>query len=728
MTGPAGRATAPSPGTVGALLGPRSIAIVGASDRSRWSVAMHANLTDGGFTGDLHLVNPRSPSAHGRATVPSATAIEVPPDLGVVMVPGPAVLDAVADLGRAGARAALVLTSGFAETGDAGRRLQEDLRRTAADHGVALLGPNSLGFLNLVEGVRVWATPVKTPSAGHGVGIVSQSGAVAYFLTNLAHQQDVGLSHVVATGNEADLDATAVVQYLVDDPQTRAVALFAETVRDPDRFVDVARTALAAGTPIVVLKVGSSEATARSALAHTGALVGDDRVFDAVCEQYGVVRVGSLEDLVATADVLGRTGELRPGGLGVVSNSGGICEIAADLAQSRGVELPEISPRTTVELADALPGYATMHNPLDLTGGIEPDGAGRLVRALGDQDDVAAVLVPYYPVPTTPDSRSTRLTELHRSMGRALRGSAAAGMVVSYHDTVVTDLTKQILAEDDIPYLACGLDRAMGAVARAFRWSERRRAAAVGAGPGAAGDGPAIDERPRSEHEVLDLLARHGVPTVPAGVVTTEDQAVAHAAGLGGPVVLKIASPDIGHKSEIGGVALDVRGADGVREAFRRVAAAGRARPGARIDGVLVAPMRRDGVELFVGFTRDPQWGPVLAIGLGGIWVEVLGDTRLALLPVGPSEIRAMLTRLRGARLLAGERGALPADLDAVAEVIARIGAVALRLGPDLAALEVNPLLVHGDRVEAVDALAVWGADADPGGRHTTTDLERTPT
>lgn len=695
------------PDAVATLLRPRSIAIVGASDRSRWSASVLANLTEHDFPGEVQLVNPRSRLVHGRITAPSAAALDTVPDLGVVMVPDHAVVEAVADLGQAGVASALVLTSGFAETGPAGQRLQQELVETARSSGIRLLGPNSLGFLNFVDGARVWATPVAAPSRSTGIGIVSQSGATAYFLTSLAHQQDVGLSHVVATGNEADVDVAAVADHLLDEPHCRAVAMFVETVRHPARFVEVARRALDAAKPLVVLKVGSSEATARSALAHTGALVGDDRVFDGICEQYGIIRVTSLEDLVATADIIGRTGELRPGGLGVVSNSGGICEIAADAASARGIALPAATPHTRDEAADALPGYGTLHNPLDLTGGIEPAQSGRLVAALGAQPDVSAMLVPFYPVPTVPEERSERLTDMHHHLSAALRRSPVPGMLVSYQNTTISALSREIIAEHDIPYLACGLDRAVGGLAKAFWWSDRLRATECRPAADVVAP-PVTDERPRSERETLDFLGRHGVPVVPSALVATEAAAVTEAAAMGGPVVLKIASPDIGHKSEIGGVALDVRGEDAVREAFRTVLAAGQSQPGARIDGVLVSPMRRGGVELFVGCSRDPQWGPVLVVGLGGIWVEVLADAALRRLPVGTGEIRAMLAQLRGARLLAGERGLPPADLATVAAAVERIGAAALGLGPELEALDVNPLWVRGDHVEAVDALMVW--------------------
>jgi acyl-CoA synthetase (NDP forming) len=690
---------------VEALLRPRSIAILGASDRSRWSRTAFDNLREGGFGGAVHLVNRRGGSVHGQAAAESVAGLEEAPDLGLVLVPAEAVAEAVRDLGAAGARSAVILTSGFAELGAAGASVQQSVADAARQAGVRLLGPNSLGFINFADGVCAWTTPVRAPTRRDGVAIVSQSGATAYFLSTLAWRQDVGLSHVVATGNEADLDLAAISLPLLRQPATRALALFIETVRDPAGFLALARAALEARKPLVVLKVGTSEVTAKSALAHTGALVGDDRVFDGLCAQYGIIRARSVEELLTTADVMGRAGPLRPGGLGVISNSGGICEIAADSAAARGLVLPELAPEAAAALRDTIPGFATPHNPLDLTGAITPEQCGAVVDIVAAQPALAAVLCPYYEVPTDDSDMSERLSGLHAALASGLSRAPVPGFVVSYTGTHLSPLSKRIVAETGMPYLACGLDLAVTALAGSARWSDRLRQ--LPAAPRAAL--PREAERPRSEHAALQVLARHGVPVVPVVLAQDAEQAVQAAAALKGEVVLKIASPDIGHKSDMGGVALGLRGADAVRTAHDHLRAAATAHaPRAVVEGVLVAPMRPRGIELFVGVTRDPQWGAVLAVGLGGVWVEVLKDVALRLLPVDAAEVRRMLASLRGGAMLAGQRGVPAADLEAVAGAIARIGDAALAFGPDLAALDVNPLWVRGDQVEALDALCVW--------------------
>ena len=697
---------------VAALLNPSSIALIGASDRSRWSTTAFDNLSQGGFQGAIHLVNPRGAQAHGRAVATSCAAIGSRVDLGLVMAPQSAVPDAIADLAAAGAHSAVILTAGFSETGAAGRQLQERLCAVAAQHGVRLLGPNCLGFINFVNQAYVWTTPVGVPTRNTGVAIVSQSGATAFFLSQLAQQQDVGLSHVVSTGNEVDLDSASFIEYLIEEPDARAIAVFAETFRDPAAFLRAARRAQDVGKPLVVLKVGASEVTAKAALAHTGALVGDDRIFEGVCQQFGIIRTYSMEELLATADIVGRVGILRPGGLCVMTNSGGVGEIAADTAAMRGIDLPALSPTTLAELQAVLPDAAAAHNPLDLTGAVSPEQCGDALRLLAGQPDFAAILCPWYAIPTEPGQISERLTQSHHHLARELAAAPVPGLLVSYTGTSVNILARETIARTGANYLACGLDRALAGLASAFWWSERQRAHVTcsAADPTIGNDAPQTNaQRPRSEHEALGFLSRHGVPVVPMRMANDPEQAALAARALGGSVALKIASPDIAHKSDIGAVLLHLSGDQAVQDGFTRIMDASLTHhPDALIDGVLVAPMRGRGIELFVGFSRDPQWGAVLAVGLGGVWVEVLQDVALRLLPVDTHEVKRMLLGLRGAKLLAGARGVPAADLDAVATAIARIGDALLRLGPDLDQADVNPLWVCADQVEALDALLVW--------------------
>jgi acyl-CoA synthetase (NDP forming) len=417
------------------------------------------------------------------------------------------------------------------------------------------------------------------------------------------------------------------------------------------------------------------------------------------------VRVDSIEDLLFTADVMTRTGVLQPQGLGIVSISGGACEIAADRAQVLSIPMPELSDTAVAELRTALPSFGTPHNPLDITGGavLQPDLFEQGLRILGKQPEFS-VLACLFDVPVAEEHATEFVLAALRHIAAGLHAADAPALMISHTVKPVTEVSTRIIEEIGLPYVSAGLHHGMNALGKAFWWSDQyRRLSGTSASIATIAD---ASERPRSERTTLDYLTRCNVPVVPTTLVRDADQAIAAARKIGERVVLKIASDDIAHKSDIGGVALNLQGDDAVADAFRRIMTVAPA--GARVDGVLVAPMRSGGLELFVGCTRDPQWGPVIAVGLGGVWVEVLQDVALRPLPIDAAEVRRMLAELRGARLLHGVRGTQAADLDAVAEVIARIGDAAVALGPDLEALEVNPLWVRGSDVEALDALAVW--------------------
>lgn len=686
---------------IGQLLRPRSVALVGATDRSRWSQVTFDNIKP--FTGRLHLVNRRGGVVHGREAATSVSAIGEPVDVGLVMVPMAAVGEALEDLVQAGVKHAVVLSSGFAELGAAGAAQQEKLRAYADRTGLAMVGPNSLGFVNFLDDVALWASPYTATYAKGNIAVISHSGQVAFHLNRLARNQGVGLSHLVATGNEAQVDFTDFVDELLADERVGAIALYLETIRRPERFVQVARRALAAAKPLIVLKVGTNEVAARTAQAHTGALVGDDRAFSAVCAQYGVIRVTSIEDLVCTASVISRTGVLAEGGAAFVSNSGGVCGIAADTAGKFGLLMPEPSPATADGLRELLPAYATINNPLDLTGAAAADRSlfASCLSVVGRDPRYAAVVC-FADLPASREDSDESLLAGLRHMGRGVAGLDRPALVMSCVASTVTPQGWELVQEFGLPFIGAGLERGIAALGQAMAWSRKQREAAVSTEPA-----PPIplEIGSASEHDALQFLARQGVPVVPAVLATTAEEAVRAARQIGGPVAVKVCSADIPHKSDIAGVALGVQGDDAVARAFHAVQE--RVPSGARVQGVLVAPMRKGGVELFVGVTHDPQWGPMLAVGLGGVWIEVLQDVALRQLPVTAGEAAGMLRQLRGAALLQGSRGLEAVDIDALGEVLARVAAIAFARRGSLQALEINPLWVSGRQAEALDALLV---------------------
>ncbi|PZG19653.1 acetate--CoA ligase family protein [Nonomuraea aridisoli] len=692
--------------SVAELFNPRSIALVGATDKSGWSVSTLANLREHGFPGPVHLVNPRGGTVHGSPAYRSLAEIPEPVDLAYVMVPTAAVLDVLRDGAKLGIRSYVVLTAGFGESGEEGARMEAEIAAFAAEHGLAVLGPNGNGYINAAAGVTPYGLPIPKPLLRGAVGVVLQSGALASSVLAFAQARNLGVSLLTSMGNETVVSVTDVVDYLVDDPATKVIALFLESIRNPAEFSRVARRALEAGKPIVALKIGRSKLASHTAQAHTGALVGDDDVIDAALRGLGVIRVRSLEDLIITAGLLASTGPLRGRRIGVVTPSGGAAEIIADRAEDEGLELPPFAPETVERLKEIVPAFGTVQNPLDVTGYVLIDRTllGRALEVVTADPGIDVVMLLSEPPRVEPADPAPTFA-LYTASAQRIAASPVPVVVVSNVLTDVTAFGRRVQQETGYPYIAGGIEHGMHAIGAAARWSRTR--ARVLSRPAPAPASPtAVPPDARgvwAEHRAAALLASAGLPVVPSELVRDEDAAVAAAGRFGHPVVLKVAAEGLGHKSDIGGVRLGLGGDEDVRQAYRALAAAVPA-----MEGVLVQPQRGGGIELLVGIVRDPAWGLTLAVGLGGVWVEVLRDTALRVLPVDAAEVRTALSELRGAALLNGVRGGEPADLDAVADVVARVTFLAETLGDRLESLEINPLLVTGSQVEALDALVTW--------------------
>jgi acetate---CoA ligase (ADP-forming) len=692
------------------LFRPHSVALVGASDKSTFSVLAYRNLVEFGIGERTYLVNRRGAETHGQPTVTSCAQIGEPVDLAYLMVPQAGMLEALDDAAAAGIRNACVLSAGYAEAGEAGRAAQAELVRHAAGLGMVLLGPNHLGFANFADGVPVCSIP-ELPRVPGPVALLSQSGASSSAMLDFARMVNVGLSYLVTLGNEAMITAGHVLDFLVDDPGTKAVAVFMETVRDAETFRRAARRAAGAGKAIVVLKAGSSVLSARTAAAHTGALVGDDRVIDAVFADLGVIRVDSIEDMLITAGAAAALGRLERPGIGIVSISGGACDIVADRAEDLGGALPELAPATRDALAEIMPAYGTVQNPLDVTGAavIDPTIFTRAVEVMSGDPSVGVVGI-VNSLPWIDTGRPYMGQMFVDAIGAGMRAASGPTAYINQVMQPVTGYTRATMEHGGVPYVIPGLRQAVVALSNVAWWSEAARApdAVPAPEPEPVPVPPPGQRRGKwSEHAARTLLSNAGIPVIPARLAGSADEAVKAAADLGGPLAVKLASADVLHKSDIGGVRLDVPPDEAaVRAAYQAVIAA--APPGARVDGVLISPMRRGGTELLVGVVPDPQWGPVLAVAIGGLFVEVLQDSALAPLPVTPGQAGRLLDRLRGRAVLDGARGAPPADRAALTEVIARIGDLALALADDLQSLEVNPLLAAGARIEALDAVVTW--------------------
>ncbi len=649
----------------------------------------------------------------GRPAVRSLRDLAEPVDLAFIMAPLEAVEDVLDDAGAAGVRGAVVLASGYREVGADGQLLQDRLVARAAKHGITVLGPNCLGFLNAHARVAPFALTIPLPLLAGPVGIALQSGALASVLLSFAKAHAIGVSTLASLGNEAMISTTDVVDYLVRDERTRVIALFLEQIGDPAAFASAAARAEQAGKPIVALKVGSSQAGSAAALAHTGSVAGDDAVVDAALRQLNVVRVRSIEELLTTAAVLGYSRWPAGRRMGAVTTSGGACDLIADRAAGLGIELPPFSPSAAAAIEPLLPPFAEVRNPLDVTGYFL---ANRRTAALTPVDAALdqAVADPgldfvLYGGLSLPDARpadepTARMLE-ERVAWLAGRIAAAPVPVIPVSSTCVdlSEYGRRLLGDHGVQVLG-GIDLGVQAIGNALRWVE---------GQGrAAGWVPATVRTPAPwsagaawpEAAGRNLLMEFEVPLVPLELVASADEAVRAAQALGFPVAVKISSAQIAHKSELGAVALGLRSGAEVAEAYERVLAAAGGLP---VDGVTVSAMRGGGVELLAGVTVDPIFGPVLAVGLGGVWVEVLRDVSLRVLPVDSGEVLRMLAELRGVELLRGARGQAAADLDKLAAVIVAVGAAALSLGSALRSLEINPLWVNGVQIEALDVLVI---------------------
>jgi acyl-CoA synthetase (NDP forming) len=703
-----GTSSAVGPERLSTLFRPRSVALVGATDRSNFSRVAYQNLAAFGFAERTYLVNRRGAETHGRSTVPSCSAIGEPVDVAYLMVSQAAMLDALSDAAQAGIRNAVVLSSGYAEAGPSGRAAQLALVDHARSLGMVLLGPNHLGFANFVDRTPVCSVRV-TPRSPGPVALLSQSGASVGAMVKFADMTGTGLSYMITLGNEAMITAASALQYLVEDEHTRAIAIFLETIRDPRVFARAARQAARAGKPVIVLKAGRSELSARTAAAHTGAMVGDDNVISAAFAALGVVRVDSIEDLMVTAGLGAHLGPLARPGIGVVSVSGGACGILADTAAEAGAALPEFGERTRTALCELLPAFATPQNPLDVTGAatIEP-GLFRDAITIVSGDPSIGVIAVVNTMPWVSDGGRWHGQATANAVGE---GIARAGIPVVYVNQTMqplSDYTRAVMAEARIPYLVTGLRHAMVALAKITGWSQavrqlRDEQAAV-APPVVSAAG--TRHGTWSEEAGRQLLADAGIPVVPGRLVSSADDAVAACAELGGSIALKIVSAGIAHKSDVGGVRLGVTAADAGR-VYQELRDLG-GQLDATVDGVLATSMTTAGLELLVGVVCDPEWGLMLALGVGGVFTEVFKDFALAPLPVSAAQAARMLQSLRAAPVLDGVRGGPAADVPALARVIERVGLLAAELGPDLAALEINPLWVRGAHIEALDVLVSW--------------------
>ena len=690
--------------SLSALFAPRAIAVVGASSNPQKIGGIPVDYQRRfGFDGALYPVNPNADRIQELQAWPSLRAIGQPVDLAILAVPAALVDSALDDAIAAKVKGVVLFSSGFAEIGAEGTAAQARLGDKARAAGVRLIGPNCLGFMNIAR--NVYATFSPAPGVGRvtagRIGLVSQSGAFGADAYSMARARGVGLSLWATTGNEADVQFADCLAWLAQDPATDVIMGYMEGCRDGPRLRAALALAQANGKPVVMVKVGSTALGAQAAASHTAALAGDDAVYDAVFRQYGVLRARNLTEFFDLAHSAAVAGRPRDRSIGLFTLSGGVGALMADEASAQGLDVQPLSDAAQDTLRGWVP-FAAPRNPVDITGQVTNDMSllERSARVMLDDRGFASWMG-FLAAAGASDAFWPVLRELVGSLRKA------------YPDTLLaisTLLAPERRAELEAMRCLVFADPSDGI---------RTIAALAGLKTGAA---RSADSTPpsnplklapgtMSEPDALSLLAEAGVPVVEHRVVRSADEAAAAAEAIGDAVVVKIVSADIPHKSDVGGVALGLRGAAQARAAFERTRDhALTARPDARLDGALVARMLGGGVECIAGVHRDPVFGPVLMFGLGGIHVETLRDVSLRALPIARDDALAMVRELRAFAILDGARGRAPVDLESIADALCALAGFALRAGDSLDSAEINPLiarpLADGGCV-AVDALVV---------------------
>lgn len=689
------------------IVAPRSVAVIGASDDvGKFGGRVIHYLIRHGFPGTLLPINPNRATIRGLPAYPRVSAAPVAPDVAILAVPAATLAAQVADCAQAGVGACIVITGKLAEAGPEGAALQDRVVATARGAGMRILGPNCLGIFNPVDRAMLSSSLAleEAEFAPGAVGLISQSGALMGTLLSFGRHHGARFSRCISVGNQADLTLEDFLAYLVEDAATRAIGLYIEGLRDGRRFRALLQAARASGKPVFAVKAGRSEAGAQAARSHTASLAGDFAVFEAICRDAGAVVMEDPQAMVLACDAAIRLPPWPAAGLGLapIASSGGSTVTFADMMPGAGLRLARMAPQTRAALAEWMP-ESHVALPVD-TGsfheGTRGDGLAACIRAFMADPDVGAVAVP---MTTQPDmaGRTALFPPLAREGAKPLLYVMTAG--------AVGDASREVMRGADCPFFDRMADAL--AVARALDADAAGRARAQAAAPvrpEGAGPPPVLRSGPMTEGEAKRLLAAYGIPVTREALARDADAAAEAAQRIGYPVVLKGVSRAVVHKSDVGLVRLGLADEPALRAAFAEVTAAlDRAAPGTG-EGCVVQEMARGAAELFLGAMHDPQFGPMVIVGAGGILVEFLQDVRMAPAPLSPADAAAMIEALRAAPLLRGLRGRPAVDVAAAADALARLSWLAADLGPRIAELDVNPLVLRaeGQGAIAVDARA----------------------
>lgn len=683
---------------------PGSVAIVGASrEEGKTGHSIISNIIKYGFPGKIYPVNPKASEIMGLTSYPNLISIEGDIDLAVIVIPPKFILDTIDECAKKGVKSAIIISAGFKETGGEGRRLETELVNKARGYGIRLLGPNCLGLIDTGSMLNA-SFAAGMPPKGR-IAFFSQSGALCTAILDWAVGNNVGFSKFISLGNKADLSELELIQYLADDPETSVILGYLEGVEKGREFMDEARKA-ARKKPLIVVKAGGTAAGARAASSHTGTLAGADRAFQAAFEQSGIIRAMSIEDLFDYA--LSFAGQPLPSGprLAIITNAGGPGIIAADACERFRVELAELSGDTINKLRESLPPVAGFFNPVDVIGDARADRYEAAVNTVLSDPNVNGALVILTPQAMTEVEKTADIVASASRTGKPL--------IASFMGEASIRGASDILRKGGVPnypYPERGV-KSFASMVRYAQWLKETEPV-IGAFDvnrdqvreiisSARGEG----RLELGEKEAREVIKAYGF-RIPKGMLArTSDEASIVAKGIGFPVVMKIASPDILHKTEVGGVRVGLSSEEEVERAFLEITSnASRLMPKALIWGVSVQEMVKKGKEVIIGMSKDHNFGPMLMFGLGGIYVEVLKDVSFRIAPVGKTDVETMITEIRSFPLLKGVRGEAPADIDALVEGIQRLSQLVTDF-PEIIEMDINPLVVlpKGEGVIAIDA------------------------
>ena len=709
---------------IGKLLWPRSVAVVGASsDIHGLRGRILEIILSHPFTGKIYPVSRSASEVQGLRAYASVDELPELADLAIVIIPAAHVPAELERCGRAGIKAAVILSSGFSEEpGEAGRRMQHAVAETARRYDMAVSGPNTEGFANIAAAFCPTFSPAMDKSAGSlhparalgrgQVSVISQSGGLGFAFFDRARSRNLSFRHIVTTGNEAVLEVSDFIDYMLDEGKTDVFLLLIEDVKTPEKFKRAAEKALKAGKPLIVAKIGQSEPGSRAVVSHTAALAGSQAAYRAIFDRYGLIEGCDFDEMIDLAAGFLACGNRMPAGnrVGICTSSGGAGVWMADACGAAGLDVPVLDEKTRAAIDIHLPSYGTSQNPVDSTAqGVHKLGYAEFARLVALSPRIDGVIV------VVTARRSAFLENDLQKLKDLARDSTKPVFIWTY--TLPSARSIEILNEAGYPLFtgAHGCARAMRALVDYRALRERLLRPSADTTQRVTGREKvramlADSDSVLCEYRARPLLSAYGISDENAGdLVQSPDQAAATARAMGRPVALKVQSADILHKTEAGAVVLNLSG-DAVRDGYHCVlAAAKRHSPTAHIDGVLVQPMAAPGCEVILGINRDPTWGPLLMVGLGGVLVEAVGDVALATVPLDNATAHALIARLKGAQVFGPYRGAPPADVDALAELMVRLSQFATDFADDISQIDLNPVLVHasGKGVTVVDALVV---------------------